>query len=129
MVSGLICGRGLSGLRSFAVADRGGGDRRVVIVATAERLRSWWLGLGRRLRPFAVDSHGGGGRAAGDVGRGLRVMGSSPTMVVRSRCDRTRREGTPARLYRIKTHGVQFLLGVCVCVCVCPWAPSVSRNC
>ena len=54
------------------------------------------------------------------VGRGLRVVGSSPTVVVWSRCDRTRREGTPARLYRIKTHRVQFLLGVCVCVSVGP---------
>ena len=41
-------------------------------------LRSWF----ERLRPFAVDSRGGGGRAAGDVGRGLRVVGSSPTVVV-----------------------------------------------
>ena len=54
MAIGLVCGRGSSSLRSFAVAHRGGGDRRAVIVVTAERLRSWWLGLGRRLRPFAV---------------------------------------------------------------------------
>ena len=38
------------------------------------------LGLGRRLRPSAVDSRRGG--LVPFVGRGLRVLGSSPTMVV-----------------------------------------------
>ena len=77
------------------MAHRGGGDQTVVVVVRA------------------VCGRGG---LVSFVGRGLRVVGSSPTVVVWSRCDRTRREGTPARLYRIKTHGVHFLLGVCVCV-------------
>ena len=58
--------------------------------------------------------------AAEDVGHGLRVVGSSPTVVVWGRCDRTRREGIPARLYRINTHGIHFILCVCVCLSVGP---------
>ena len=57
-----------------------------------------------------------GDRAARVVGCGLRVVGSSPTMVVRVGVTARGGTGTQARLYRRKTHGVQFILGVWVCV-------------
>ena len=59
-----------------------------------------------------------GDRAARVVGHGLRVVGSSSTVVVRIGVTARGRTGNPARLYRLKTHRVQFILGVCVCVCV-----------
>ena len=65
----------------------------------------------------------------GSWARGFWVVGSSPTVVGWSRCDRMRRKGTrpgsvPQMNYppwledRIKTRRGSFILGVCVCVSV-----------
>ena len=75
----------------------------------------------------------------GSWARGFRVVGSSPTVVGWSRCDRTRRKGTqpgsvpPDELSasaggpnKDPTGSISFGC-VCVCVCVSEWALSLSR--
>ena len=95
-----------------------------MIVATAE----WWSTRVLRdhgdcgLRSFVVVvTEQCGGRAARDEGRGLRVVGSSPTSGFEV--------GVAARSGQVPQPGLTeidpwgpVLLGVCVC----PWAPSVK---
>ena len=62
------------------------------------------------------------------LGAALLAAGSCPT-TGQARPDHTRREGTPARLYRIKTQRGPVLFGVCVCVCVVPSCKSKLSKC
>ena len=115
--------------RSVVVAEwlSGPGFGREEIVAIAERsvIVAEWLStralqtvvvvVGAVCGPLEGKS---GDRAARVVGRGLRVIGSSLTVVVQVGVTARGGIGTPARLCRLKTHEVQFLLGVCVCVSV-----------
>ena len=102
--------------RSVVVAEwlSGPGIGREEIVAIAERsvVVAEWLAtkalqtavvvVGAVYGPLEGKS---GDRAARVVGRGLRVVGSSPTVVVRVGVTARGRTGTPARLYQTKPMG------------------------
>jgi len=105
----------------------------LVLVVVAFRLRSWWLFVCGPSRWLIVVVEA---EQPGSWARGFRNVGSSPTVVVEVRCDRTRRRGTrqgpgPQLAFpswaegpnKDPTGSISF---GCVCVSV---GPSVSRNC
>ena len=104
----------------------------LVLVVVAFLLRSWWLFICGPSRWLIVVLEA---EQPGSWASEFRNVGSSPTVMVGVRCDRTRREGTrPGSIPQARLpSGLRGQIKAAAtisfgCVRVCLWAQSISNN-